>query len=105
MAAVWDHIETLAFQEMLRAKDAQVKLRFGDCFALRLPDSINDLPDNIFHRIRLKDPTKVTKGKGYAAPKHYQASWKTLLDDYLSSRHMQPSSSEYAAPAFCIPKY
>ena len=59
----------------------------------------------MFHRIRLKDPTKVNNGKGYAAPKKYQESWKKLLDEHLQSGHIQPSTSEYASPAFCVPKY
>jgi hypothetical protein len=59
----------------------------------------------MFHRIRLKDPTKVNNGKGYAAPKKYQESWKRLLDEHLMAGRLRPSSSEYASPAFCVPKY
>ena len=105
MAAVRDRIESIAFQEVLKAKDTQMKLKFADRFPLRLPDNMDDLPEHIFHRIRLKDPTKVTNGRGYAAPKKYQISWKKLLDEHLASGRMQPSSSEYASPAFCVPKY
>jgi hypothetical protein len=105
MAAVRDRIEALSFQEVLKAKDAKMKLKFADRFPLRLPDSTADVPGHMFHRIRLKDPTKVNNGKGYAAPKKYQESWKRLLDDHLKAGRIRPSSSEYASPAFCVPKY
>jgi hypothetical protein len=104
IAAVRDRIEGLAFQEVLKAKDAQVKLKFADRFPTRLPDSTDDVPGHMFHRIRLKDPNKVNNGKGYAAPKKYQESWKRLLDDHLKAGRIRPSSSEYASPAFCVPK-
>jgi hypothetical protein len=105
MAAVSDRIEALSFQEALAAKDAQMKLRFADHFPLRLPDSTAEIPGHMFHRIRLKDPTKVNNGKGYAAPKKYQESWKRLLNEHLMAGRLRPSSSEYASPAFCVPKY
>ena len=105
MAAVRDRIEGLAFQELLKEKDAKMKHKFADRFPLRLPDSTADVPGHMFHRIRLKDPTKVNNGKGYAAPKKYQESWKRLLDDHLKAGRIRPSSSEYASPAFCVPKY
>jgi hypothetical protein len=47
----------------------------------------------------------VTNGKGYAAPKKYQESWKKLVDEHLELGHICPSSSEYASPSFCVPKY
>jgi hypothetical protein len=105
MATVRYRIEALSLQEALAAKDAQMKLRFADRFPLRIPDSTAEIPGHMFHRIRLKDPTKVNNGKGYAAPKKYQESWKRLLDEHLMAGHLRPSSSEYASPAFCVPKY
>jgi hypothetical protein len=105
MAAVCNHIEALSFQEALTAKDAQMKLRFADRFPLHLPDSTAEIPGHVFHCIRLKDPDKVNNDKGYAAPKKYQESWKHLLDDHLKAGRIWPSSSEYASPAFCVPKY
>jgi hypothetical protein len=85
MAAVRDRIEALSFQEVLQAEDAKMKLRFADRFPLHLPDSTEDVPGHMFHRIRLKDPNKVNNGKGYTAPKKYQESWKRLLDDHLKA--------------------
>jgi hypothetical protein len=85
MAAVRERLEALSFQETLKERDAKMKLEFADRFPLRLPDSTAEVPGHMFHRIRLKDPTKVNNGKGYAAPKKYQESWKRLLDDHLKA--------------------
>ena len=105
MAAVWNRIEGLAFQELLREKDAKMKLKFTDHFPLHLPNSTEDIPGHMFHRIWLKDPAKVNNGKEYAAPKKYQEPWKRLLDDHLKAGRIQPSSSEVTSPMFCMPKY
>src|SRR6202790_5766436 len=99
MAAVRDRIEGLASQELLKDKDTKMKLKFADRFPLCLPDSTEDIPGHMFHRIRLKDPTKVNNGKGYAAPKKYQEPWKRLLDDHLKAGRTPRSSSEFASPA------
>ena len=105
MAAVRERIETISFQETLAKKDKEMKSKNADRFPLRLPDTTNDVPDHIFHRIRLKDPNKIMKGRGYAAPKKYHESWKKLLDEHLQAGRIRPSSSEFASPAFCVPKY
>ncbi|KAF9536233.1 DNA/RNA polymerase [Agrocybe pediades] len=84
-----------------------MKEKYADCFPTRLPDiaSLNDLPDHIYHRIRLKDSNKVVRGRGYVSPKKYQAAWKSLLDEHLAAGRLRPSSSEFTSPAFIIPKY
>lgn len=104
MLQVRDRMETLAFEAHLKQKDAEMKARYTDLFTHRLPD-VGDIPDHIYHRIRLKDPTKVNNGRGYAAAKKNQAAWKALLDDHLAAGRLRPSSSEYASPSFCVPKY
>ena len=105
MAAVRERIENISFQEMLAKKDKEMKERYEDRFPLRLPETTNDVPDHIFHRIRLKDPNQVSKGRGYSAPKKYHNAWKELLDEHLHAGRIRPSSSEHASPAFCVPKY
>ena len=74
MAAVRDCIEGLAFQEVLKVEDAKMKAKYANRFPTRLPDTTDHVPGHMFHHIRLKDPTKVNNGKGYAAPKKYQES-------------------------------
>ena len=105
MATVQGCIEGITFQEVLKAEDAKIKLKYADHFLTWAPDTTDHAPGHIFYGIHLKDPTKVNNGKGYVAPKKYQESWKKLLDEHLQLGRIQPSASEYASPAFCIPKY
>ena len=105
MAAVRERIETISFQERLKKKEAEMRLKYEDRFPLRLPDTTTGVPDHIYHRIRLKDPNRAIKGRGYSAPKKYQDSWKKLLEEHLHAGRIRPSSSEYASPSFCVPKY
>ncbi|KAH0580206.1 hypothetical protein H2248_001727 [Termitomyces sp. 'cryptogamus'] len=104
LAMVLERIKGLAFQEKLQKKDAELKEQYADRFPARLPD-IQAVPNNIHHRIWLKDPHKVVNARGYAAPKKYHEAWKKLLDEHLAASRLQSSSSEFASPSFCIPKY
>src|ERR1700676_5636394 len=99
MAAVQDHIEGLASQELLKDKDTKMKLKFADCFPLCLPDSTEDIPGHVFHHIQLKDPTKVNNGKGYVAPKKYQKPGKRRLEHHRKAGRIQQSFSKFASPA------
>jgi hypothetical protein len=79
--AVRERIKTLTFQETLIQKDLEFKQKYADRFPLRLPDTLEGVPNHIFHCIRLKDPSKVTSGRGYNAPRKYHAAWKALLEE------------------------
>ena len=46
-----------------------------------------------------------SKGQRYSAPKKYHEPWKKLLDEHIQASHIQPSSSEYSSPVFCVLKY
>jgi hypothetical protein len=105
MAAVRERIETISFQKILTEKETEMRQKYQDRFPLRLPDTTNEVPDHIYHRIRLKDPNKIIKGRGYSAPKKYHDPWKKLLDEHLQAGRIRPSSSEHTSPAFCVPKY
>jgi hypothetical protein len=85
MATVWDCIEGIAFQEVLKDRDAKIKIKYANRFLMRLPNPTDHVPGHMFHHIRLKNPAKINNGKGYAAPKKYQESWKKLLDEHLHS--------------------
>ena len=85
MAAMQDHIEGLTFQEVLKAEDTKMKLKYADHFPTWLPNTTDHVPGHMFHHIHLKDPTKVNNGKGYVAPKKYQELWKKPLDEHLQS--------------------
>jgi len=106
MATVRERIETLSLQEILVERDARLRETYTDRFPLRLPDVVpSDLPTNIYHRIRLKDPNLVVKQRAYAAPKKYHEPWKRVLDAHLAAGRIRPSSSPFSSPAFCIPKF
>jgi hypothetical protein len=105
MAAVRERIETISFQEELKRKDEELRLKFEDCFPLRLPDTTTGVPDHIYHQIRLKDPNQTIKGCSYSVPKKYHDSWKRLLDEHLHAGRIRSLSSEYSSPSFCVPKY
>jgi hypothetical protein len=77
MAAVREHIETISFQERLTKKEMEIKKKYADWFLLRLPDTTNDVPDHIYHRIWLKNPILTVEGCGYSVPKKYQEPWKS----------------------------
>ena len=105
MAAVRERIESISFQEELNRRDVEMREKYKDRFPIRLPDTTLDVPDHIYHRIRLKDPNRIIKGRGYSAPKKYHDSWKDLLDEHIHAGRIRPSSSEHASPSFCVPKY
>lgn len=103
MLQVRDRIEVLAFQEQLQEEDRKMRDAYADCFSTRLPDQV-DIPDHIYHRIRLKDPSIVVRKGPYAPAKQNAGPWKKLLDEHLAAGRMRPSSSEYSSPAFVVPK-
>ncbi|KAG5725077.1 hypothetical protein E4T56_gene10250 [Termitomyces sp. T112] len=105
MAWVQERIEVLSLEETLEKKDAEAKKTYTDCFPSKLPRTTDNVPNHIFHRIRLKDPSKVVNAQGYSAPKKFHEPWKRLLEEHLAAGRLRPSSSEFASPAFCIPKH
>ena len=62
MAAICECIEAISLQDKLLKKDKEMKEKYGDCFPLCLPDTTTNVPDHIYHRIRLKDPNRAIKG-------------------------------------------
>ncbi|SGY18646.1 BQ5605_C014g07425 [Microbotryum silenes-dioicae] len=56
------------------------------------------------HRIELKPGAKKPNLKGYRAPHRYRAPWKRLIDQHVTAGRLRKSSSEFASPAFVIPK-
>jgi hypothetical protein len=104
MAAIRERIEQLSHEEFLIQEDAKLKIQFADHFPLRLPDTTEDILNHIYHRIRLKDPHKITRSHGYTSAKRYHDAWKVLLEEHLAAGRIRPSSSEFASPAFCVPK-
>ncbi|KAK6984159.1 hypothetical protein R3P38DRAFT_2413233, partial [Favolaschia claudopus] len=96
MLEIKNRIDDLALQKLLQDEDARLKAKHADVFPTRLPDY--DLPENILHRIRLRNPSITVKGKSYQPA-------RKMLDEHIAAGRMRPSSSEYSSPAFVVPKY
>jgi hypothetical protein len=98
-----DRIQVLAVLDDLGKYDREIREEFKDRFPADIPH-VTRLPDNVYHRFRLKDPEKVIKCRSYACPKKYKEAWRQLLDQHLAAGRIRESSSEYCSPSFLIPK-
>ena len=98
-----NRISILAVWDELAKYEAEVREEFKDRFPNDIPH-VTRLPDDVFHRFRLKDPEKIIKCCSYACPKKYRDAWKQLLDQHLAAGRIRESSSEYCSPSFLIPK-
>lgn len=102
LAALKDRIESLAFLDTLKREDSLLRAKFSDCFG-DIPPTC-DLPTDVWHRFRLRDPDMVIARRQYECPKKYREVWKELLTEHLDAGRLVPSSSPYASPCFLIPK-
>jgi hypothetical protein len=100
--AVRTRIEQLSFKEQFARLDESVKRKYDDVFA-PIPH-VNELPNDVYCKITLKDASKVIATRSYACPRKYRDAWKTLLQQHLDAGRIRPSSSTHASPAFIIPK-
>ncbi|KII91701.1 hypothetical protein PLICRDRAFT_682050, partial [Plicaturopsis crispa FD-325 SS-3] len=73
-AVVRKRIESLAFAEKLETLDRKFKTDYADRFGA-LPHT-DDLPTDVYHRVKLKDPLQIVACKGYASPRKYQDAWE-----------------------------
>ena len=92
--AVWDELEQ---------HDRELREEFKDRFPTDIPH-VTRLPDDVYHKFRLKDPEKVIRCRSYPCPKKYRNAWKQMLDQHLAAGRIRESSSEYCSPSFLIPK-
>jgi hypothetical protein len=51
---------------------------------MELPHT-EDLPTDIYHRVKLKDANQVIACRGYACPRKYKAAWDTLIQQHLDA--------------------
>lgn len=103
IAAVRETIERLSLENRLKSEESKMRSRYADVFPDGTP-KLSELPTDVYHRFRLKDPNMVIARRSYDCPKKYREAWKALLNDHLASGRMRPSSSPYASPCFLIPK-
>jgi hypothetical protein len=52
----------------------------------------------------VKDADAQFQARSYKSPWKYKDAWQTLIQAHLDARHIRPSSSPHASPAFLIPK-
>ncbi|PSR72503.1 hypothetical protein PHLCEN_2v11626 [Hermanssonia centrifuga] len=103
VASIQQRIDQLALTDVLARENQQMRTTFADCFPDDIPH-LNELPTDVYHHFRLKDPNAVIARRQYECPKKYREAWKTLLQQHLDAGRIRPSSSPYASPAFLIPK-
>ena len=98
-----NRLDVLAVWDELTQSEQELRDEFADRFPVDIPH-VTRLPDDVYHRFRLKDPEKVIKCRSYACPKKYKDAWRQLLDQHLAAGRIRESSSEYCSPSFLIPK-
>lgn len=103
VAAVRSQIEHLAARQQLDACADCIRADYADCFPEDIPH-VRNLPDDVFHRFRLKDPEKPLKVRQYGCPRKWLQPWQTLLQQHLDAGRIRPSDSPFVSPAFIIPK-
>ncbi|KAG9221808.1 hypothetical protein CCMSSC00406_0006751 [Pleurotus cornucopiae] len=98
-----DDVNTsVIFQAQLKQLDLEMKKKYSNLFKDLPP--VHQLPNQVYHKFRLKDANKVVNRQGYSCPRKEQDAWKTLLDEFLTSGKLWPSDSECASPVFLVPK-
>lgn len=103
VAGVRETVEKLALTGRLEEEEQALKKKYRDVFPDDIPH-LDELPTNLYHRFKLKDPNVVLARRQYDCPKKYRDIWKTLLNQHLAAGRMRPSNSSYASPSFLIPK-
>jgi len=102
IAAIHERIEILANKAKLMEQGDKLHTEFKDVFD-PLPH-YDDLSNEILCKINLKDTSLSIKTRSYSCPRKYRDAWKTLIQQHLDAGRIRPSSSQYASPAFIVPK-
>src|SRR6202167_1497175 len=102
VAAIRERIEILAAQKELQLLGESLKTEFKDVFS-EIPH-INELPTDVYCRIKLKDASKSIQTRTYSTPRKYREAWGTLIKQHLDAGRIRPSNSSHASPAFIVPK-
>jgi hypothetical protein len=102
IAALRQRIEALTAESQLNHLADKVRIKYADVFDA-IPH-VNDLPKDVYCRIKLKDTNKTIATRSYSTPRKYKEAWATLIGQHLDAGRIRPSNSEHASPAFIIPK-
>lgn len=68
IAAIRTTIESLAIQESFAKEEERMRARYADVFPSGTP-KLSDLPTDVYHRFRLKNPDLVIARRSYDCPK------------------------------------
>ncbi|RXW11428.1 hypothetical protein EST38_g14427, partial [Candolleomyces aberdarensis] len=82
--------------------ERQILSEYEDVFSP--PSLVDNLPSDVYARIRLKDPNWSMPSCTYSCPRKYRDKWKELIEEHLAVGRIHPSSSPFASPSFVIPK-
>ena len=102
IAAVREQIEILAAQQELTHLGEALKNNFTDVFS-EFPH-IDELPKDMYCRIKLKDASKTIQMRTYSTPRKYRDAWGTLIKQHFDVGRIHPSNYSHASPTFLIPK-
>src|ERR1700676_641676 len=83
-------IEVLAVQKELEHLGIQMKDGFWDVFS-EIPH-LEELPTDVFCRIKLKYVFKMVQMRMYTMPQKYHEAWATLIQQHLDAGHIHPSN-------------
>jgi hypothetical protein len=102
IAVIRECIEVLVAQAELQRLGWCIKDKFIDVFS-EIP-RLDELPTDVYCRIKLKDMSKTVQTHSYSTPCKYREAWAILIKQHLDAGRMQPSNSVHASPAFLVPK-
>ena len=102
ITAIKHTIEALASKEKLQQYEEKIKDVFKEIFAL-IPH-ISLLPTENMARIQVKNAYQKIANRNYSCLQQYQEAFLELIQQWLDSGFIQPSSSPYVSPSFVIPK-
>jgi hypothetical protein len=102
IAAIRERIKVLAAQKELQRLGESLKTEFKDVFS-EIPH-IDELPMDVYCRIKLKDASKSIQTRTYSTPRKYREAWGTLIKQHLDAGQICPLNSSHTSPAFIVPK-
>ncbi|GLB45211.1 putative retrotransposable element tf2 155 kda protein type 1-like [Lyophyllum shimeji] len=102
VTAIQQRIKDLCAIEKLQKFESAMKTEFRDIFE-PIPH-VNELPRDVLAEIHLQKAEQSIRTRTYQCPRKYREAWKTLIAQHLEAGRIRPSSSQFASPAFIIPK-
>ena len=69
--------------EKLIALGEDVKTHYANAFS-KIPH-VDDLPKDVYTRIKLKDTMKLITTRSYSTPCKYKDAWATLIQEHLDA--------------------